>query len=492
VSRTGGSTGRIEKPLNSIARRILFERDLGKAIDTELPDICRIDFAHLLMLAERGIVDAGAARQLLRAIQRLVRQQFAPLTSGRPLRGLFLMYEQYLIEVEGARVGGLLQTARSRNDLNATLLRMRLRRPFASLLQSAFRVEAILMRRALDYADVVMPAYTHGQAAEPISYGHYLGGVAEALRRDIESLLDAGRELDMCPLGAGAVAGTAVPIDPTRTAELLGFARPCPNSVDAVASRDVALRVLAAGTIYGTTLSRAATDLLQWLTAEFQFLSLPDELVGSSSAMPQKRNPFLLEHVQGRTASVLGAFTAAVSASRNVPFTNAIPVGTESIRPVWNALDDMTDAGILFRLVVSQARPRPEQMLQRATNGFTNATAIATRAALENGMDFRSAHHLVGTAVTEAIRRGIASLEELCGEDERFLNPGLTNGMDPASCVRRARYGGGPAPDVLRNQIAELKKEWLRQFGLMKDKKTRWKTAERKLEDSLQAFCGPN
>ncbi len=485
--RPKGSTGRIKKILTPSARRMLFERDLDEQIARDLPGICRIDRAHILMLAERGIVKGESAAALLRAIQRLMDERFEPLRSRPSRRGLFLLYEEYLIDTEGAAVGGLLQTGRSRNDLSATLARLRLRAPYQRLVRAGLRLSAVVIRRAEAYADTVMPAYTHGQCAEPITYGHYLAGVGEALRRDLDALLDAVREIDTCPLGAAAVAGSSVAIDPARTASLLGFARSSANSVDAVASRDVVLRLLAAAAISGTTLSRVAADLLQWLTAEFQLLSLPDELVGSSSAMPQKRNPFLLEHVQGRTAAALGALTTALAATRSAPFTNAIAVGTESVRPVWAALRDVEDATTLLRLVVSHARPDAARMERRAVEGFTNATAVAVRLVLEKGMDFRSAHALVGAAVTDAMALGLTSLEALAAEDPERFGVSLDD-MTPAACVTRSRYGGGPAPETLARTTVDLRAAWSRQRRVMREQAAAWRAAEDRLDRAVDAF----
>lgn len=478
-----GDTGRLKKTLTPAARRILFDRGLDEQLDAELPHICRIDRAHVLMLAERGIVPPAAAARLLTAIERLAVQDYEPLRTRAVRRGLFLMYEEYLIETEGAGVGGLLQTGRSRNDLGATVVRLRLRAPYLRLARAALRLQALLLSKAREHAGVVMPAYTHGQPAEPITYGHYLAGAAQALRRDIDSLLDGAREIDVCPLGAAAVAGTSVPIDTARTATLLGFSASCPNSVDAVASRDLALRLMAAAAIYATTLSRVATDMLQWLTAEFQLLSLPDELVGSSSAMPQKRNPFLLEHVQGRTASALGGLTTALAATRNAPFTNAIAVGTEAVRPLWSTLADVTDATTLLRLVVAHARPAPERMLRRAAESFTNATAVALRLTLERGLDFRSAHRAVGAAVSAALARGETSL------DAAELATGLEP-LDPASCVARNRYGGGPALEGLLRQVDDLRACARRQSERVRGQAARWTAAQRDLEHAVHAFCG--
>ena len=285
------NTGRIRRGLTPTARRILFGANADASIDAELIFATEVDRAHLVMLAERGIVGRECVGALLEEIENLRANNFAPLRERAAPRGLFLLYENYLIEKLGAQTGGVLQTARSRNDLNSTSLRLRLRRPFHGLLREALRMQAVLLRSAARFAGVVMPAYTHYQAAVPITYGHYLAGVATAFGRDIAAFSRAGEGLGQCPLGACAVGGTSLPFDEARTASLLGFVEPVLSSIDAVASRDFVLRLLASATIMGVTLSRLATDLLLWTTAEFGFIRMPDHLVGSSSIMPQKRNP---------------------------------------------------------------------------------------------------------------------------------------------------------------------------------------------------------
>lgn len=488
MSGGGFSTGRIEKALTPTARRILFQGVLRDQIDHDLRYMCEIDFAHVLMLVERGIVSKDKGKRLLETILQLIAQDFAQLHNRSSVRGLFLLYERYLIETAGPEVGGVLQTGRSRNDLNATLLKMRLRRPYVDVMRSLLRLQAILLLRARRYAKIVMPAYTHGQAAEPITFGHYLAGIAQALTRDIEAIADSLRQIHTCPLGAGAVAGTALPIDCQRTAELLGFTGCTGNSIDAVASRDLVFRVLAALAICGATLSRVATDLLQWSTAEFQFLSLPDELIGSSSAMPQKRNPFLLEHVQGRTASALGAFVTAVSAARNTAFTNSIAVGTEAVRPVWGAIKDLTEAATLLRLVLSGVQCNPGPMLRRAVEGFTSATALANCMVVRQGSDFRSAHHKVGALISEALRNGMTSMDDFVATEPACLGIDLA-GLDPASCVERAQFGGGPSQISLDACCDQLRDQWARQWQALNQMRTQWAAAHQNLEQAVKRLC---
>ena len=484
------NTGRISSAVTPSARRILFGEVADASIDAELEEACQVDRAHLVMLAERGLVDRRRARVLLRAIDKLRASNFAPLRGRTASRGLFLLYEDYLIETLGAHTGGILQTARSRNDLNATTLRLRLRKPYLRLIAEALRLHAILLRRAAKFADVVMPAYTHYQAAVPVTYGHYLAGVAQAHGRDITGIFEAGADLDRSPLGAGAVGGTSLAIDEMRTASLLGFEQASLNSIDSVASRDVTLRLLAAASIMGLTLSRLAADLLLWATAEFGFLSFPDNLVGSSSMMPQKRNPYLLEHVQGRSASVLGAFVSAATATHAKPFTNSIAVGTEAVSNVWKAWENITTATVLARLTVSGARPSPRAMLDRAVDGYTSATEMANRLMVEADIAFRSSHQTVGALVREAVEDGGDPLQSIAARRLPEMGCAVSlEGLDPASVARASVYGGGPGGQSLKRCLDTLRADWTELRARVRQRMHKWKAARKSLDLAVQRIC---
>lgn len=481
------NTGRIRKSLTPSARRILFSQPFDHDAQEELWQISRVDQAHLLMLTECGIIPRERAAGLLAAIGRLQAASFVSLRQRPSIRGLFLLYEDYLMETEGAEVGGILQTARSRNDLNATVLKIRLRRPYLRVLEQALRLHAILLRRANQYADVIMPIYTHGQAAMPTTYGHYLAGIAQALFRDLDAIFTAARNIQSCPLGAGAVAGTSFPIRTERTAQLLGFDSGPSHSLDAIASRDLVLRLLAAGSIYSLTLGRLATDLLQWATAEFDFLRLPDELVGSSSAMPQKRNPFLLEHVQGRSISLVGAFVQASGAMHGTPFTNCIAGGTEAMKPIWSALQNLAEMITLTRLIIAGAQPNREAMLERTVSGFTVATAFADRLVTRTGLDFRTAHKLIGSAVLKILeddRQSFESVTSSCCAEHGV--PASFHDLDPASVVRSLEFGGGPGPASLKHCLDQLQYEWVSHYQQKRSRERHWAKAESTLQSSVE------
>jgi argininosuccinate lyase len=460
-------TGRLRESLDPRARVLLFDDIEERAIREEIVYYAQIDRAHLVMLAERQILRRDHVQRLLAAIDDLVARDYAPRRGRAAPRGAYLVYEHWLIETLGESIGGAAHIGRSRNDLTATVVRLRLRPVYRRLAGDLLHLIATLTRRAEQHAALTMPVYTHAQAALPITFGHYLAGVALALVRDLRGLEDAVRDLDCCPLGAGAAGGTTVPIDCERTARLLGFTDAVLHSVDAVASRDFVLRLLAAASVLGITLSRLAMDLQLWSTAEFGEVAFPDRLVGSSSMMPQKRNAFLLEHIKARSASPLGGLTASAMAMHGTPFSNSIAVGTEAVKHLWAALDDLDDAVILSRLVIAGAQPQPERMRRRTIDGCTSATELANQLVVEAGLSFRQAHHRVGEAVRLAIERG----EEAVG----VMLP------DPAEVASRAAFGGGPAPSSLDRILAELRRQSSVAHRALRDRSQRWRTASRAL-----------
>jgi len=490
MSGTAGDTGRIRRGLSRPASDALGHRAATRDRAWELSFITEVDRAHLVMLVQAGLLDASRAARILAAIRDLAATRFEALDQAEAPRGLYLLYENHLVDLLGDDVGGSLHTGRSRNDLNATTLRLQLRAPVAGLVREVLRLAAALLAKARRFSNVVMPVYTHGQAALPGSYGHYLAAIAQPLLRSVDGLLYClDGDFDLCPLGAGAAAGTSLPIRPETTARLLGFRASMANSIDAVAARDFIVRVLGEATILGVTLSRLATDLQGWMTAEFGFLTLPDTLVGSSSMMPQKRNPYLLEHVSGRSAKPLGALVAAATAMHGKSFTNNIAAGTESVSGAWDALAGVTSAAGIARAMVMGAVPQATVMQARAEGGFLEATEISNRLVLA-GVPFRTAHHIVGRSITEALDRDPAARGDAVIAAVAAAVPRADlDGLDPDTIMRASRYGGGPgglaAGQDIADAIAALGSKWEK----LKSRRGQWRAAARALDDAVAAVC---
>ncbi|MFB6888409.1 argininosuccinate lyase [Kitasatospora sp. NPDC056327] len=468
---------RLTSTVGARIQSIVYGSPTPAELGAELALTTRIDLAHLVMLADRGLIGPADAAALAGAIQRLRADGFRPLHGVPTPRGLYLAYEQLLSAELGEDTGGRLHTGRSRNDLKATATALRLRSELHGLVSELARLQAVLLSRARADRDTVMPVHTHFQAAMPVTYGYYLVGVAIALSRDIAALRRCVDELDRCPLGASAVAGTDLPIDPARTARLLGFTAPARHALDAVASRDDALRALAAAAGAALTISRLGADLQLWSSAEFGFVAFPDRLVGGSSAMPQKRNAFLLEHVRAKAGAAIGAWTAAAATTRATPFTNAIEVGTEAVAAVWPGLRAVLEGTVLARAVVGGARPVPARMLARAEDGFVGATALANRL-VRQGVPFRTAHGLVGGAVRNAVGRGS---DRLAAEDM----PAELKDTDVslAALVAEQRFGGGPGEfDAVFAAGYEALTEHADWLGAVH---RRWDDAARELADAV-------
>ena len=365
--------------------------DIGRLVD--------LNEAHLVMLGERGLVDRERTQALLQEHQALRACGFAPLLALPRPRGTYIMLEQYLIAQLGPDVGGVLQTGRSRNDINATLTKLKLRDAVAVLLRRLFALRGALVTRASQGTVEAFPIYSQYQPAQPGTLAHQWLAVEAALAAECRVLLDALPQIDLCPLGAAAGAGTTLAIDAELVARLLGFERPVRNSLDAVASRSAALHFLSALNAIGVLLSRVAQDLQCWTTMESAIVRLPDELCGASSMMPQKRNPFLIEFVKARAAGPLGALVSATSALSKTPYANSYEAGSTIDGLVARAAGEIDDALRVLQALVDGMTIDATRIDMRLKESAVVASAVAESLTRDRQLAFRSAYDEVAAAL---------------------------------------------------------------------------------------------
>jgi argininosuccinate lyase len=414
--------------------------------------------AHARMLGEVGLLSAEEAERLAAGLAEVGRELAAgEWRPGDELEDVHMAVEARLVETLGD-LGRKLHTARSRNDQVATDVRLWLKRRLAELDGWLAELVGALLDRVERDGRTLMPGYTHLQRGQPILLGHHLLAHAWPLARDRGRVADALRRLDECPLGACALAGTAHPIDRERTAELLGFARPAPNAMDAVAARDGEQEVAAACAILMTNLSRQAEELVLWSSAEWRFVRLGEAYATGSSIMPQKRNPDAAELVRGKAATVQGDLMALLALAKNLPlaYDRDLQEGRE---PLFHAVETASAscrilAGVWTTLEIDRNRFEHE-----LAGDFSLATELAD-CLVGEGVPFREAHEAVGGLVRnlEAAGRDLGgiTLEELRQAHPRFPD-GALEWLDPRAAAERRTSLGGTAWSEVQKQVEALR-----------------------------------
>lgn len=415
--------------------------------------------AHARMLGEVGLLTEDEAERLVAGLAEVGRELAAgEWQPGDELEDVHMAVEARLVETLGD-LGRKLHTARSRNDQVATDVRLWLKARLAELDRALVGLLDALLDRVERDGRTLIPGYTHLQRGQPILLGHHLLAHAWPLARDRGRLADALRRLDESPLGACALAGTPHPIDRRRTASLLGFARPVPNAMDAVAARDHEQEVAAASAILMTHLSRQAEELVLWSSAEWRFVRLGEAYSTGSSIMPQKRNPDAPELVRGKTARVHGDLAALLALPKNLPLAYNRDL-QEDREPLFHAVETATAscrilAGVWATLEIDAGRFEGE-----LAGDFSLATELAD-CLVGEGVPFREAHEAVGRLVREleAAGRDLAgiTLEELREAHPRFPE-GALDWLDPRAAAERRTSEGGTAWSEVAKQVAELRK----------------------------------
>ncbi len=363
--------------------------------------------------------------------------------------------EQQLINKVGD-LGKKLHTGRSRNDQVATDLKLWCRQQGNQLLLSLDRLQVKLIEVAKKYQATVLPGYTHLQRAQPVTFGHWCLAYVEMFERDYSRLSDAINRLDTCPLGSGALAGTAYNIDREKLAHHLGFRRATRNSLDSVSDRDHVVELMLAASLSMLHLSRLAEDMIFYNSGESNFIELSDSVTSGSSLMPQKKNPDALELIRGKAGRVYGALAGMMMTLKALPLAYNKDM-QEDKEGLFDALDTWNDCMAMATLCFEDIKINSQRTLEAAKQGYANSTELADYL-VSKGIPFREAHHIVGATVVAAIDKGCA-LEELpLVELQQFssvIADDVYQVLTVESCLEKRSAIGGVSPMQIAHAIEQ-------------------------------------
>jgi argininosuccinate lyase len=415
--------------------------------------------AHAKMLARQGIISEDEATTLIAGLEQIRQEyrsnQFHPTVEDEDVH---FAVEKRLTTIVGD-VGKKLHTARSRNDQVGTDTRLYLRDQIQHIQQGIKAFQSALLKHAEQHVETLIPGYTHLQRAQPISLAHHLLAYVEMAERDLQRLTDVSKRVNICPLGAGALAGTTFDIDRHFTAQELGFESVYGNSLDAVSDRDFVVEFLAAASLVMVHLSRLSEEVIFWASQEFGFITLTDACATGSSIMPQKKNPDVPELVRGKTGRVFGHLQAMLTVIKGLPLAynkdfqedkEGLFDAVKTVKACLEAMTILFDEGVVFK---------PQRLAEAVAEDFSNATDVADYLATK-GVPFREAYNLVG----KVVRTSLAAqklLKDLTIEEWKSLHPAFEEdiyaAIAPRQVVAARNSFGGTGFDQVRSALAKAK-----------------------------------
>jgi argininosuccinate lyase len=415
--------------------------------------------AHARMLGGCGVISRDEADAIIAGLEAIRSEAAAgSFNPGLEDEDVHFAVERRLIALIGP-VGKKLHTGRSRNDQVGTDMRLWLRQQIDAIDGDLQRFERALLDQAERHADTLIPGYTHLQRAQPLCLAHHLLAYIAMAERDRSRLADVRRRVNICPLGAAALAGTPVPIDRRATAAELGFEQIYANSLDAVSDRDFAVEFMAAAALIQVHLSRLSEEVILWASEEFGFVGLSDRCATGSSLMPQKKNPDVPELVRGKSGRVFGHLMGLLTMIKGLPlaynkdFQEDKEALFDSVRTVRSCLEAMA---ILFE---EGLEFRPQRLEQAVAGDYSNATDVADYL-VARGVPFREAYQLVGGLIKTAVAEGVLLLD-LPLERWQQLHPAFADdvfaAIAPRQVVAARRSEGGTGFAQVRQQLQQMR-----------------------------------
>lgn len=426
----------------------------------------RIDRAHLVMLVETGILEGAQGAAIAGALLAMEREiDPAGLAYGGDVEDYFFHMERELKARTGADTGGRLHTARSRNDIDHTFLKLGLKPRIDGLLAACRQLLAALIETATRDRDVLIVAYTHGQPAQPTTHGHYLAAMIEVLIRDMERIEAARAIVDLCPMGAAAITTSGFPISRERVAALLGFAAPLQNSYSCIAATDYLTSVYSALSLLFLHLGRPVQDFQFWSSFEVGQLYLPNGFVQISSIMPQKRNPVPFEHLRHLSSQVVGRSRAVVDVMHNTPFTDMTDSEAETHEMGYQAFDMAHRVLELLTATIRAGQIDPEKVAVNLSRSCATITELADWLVRSEQLSFRLGHEIAadvartvvamsGDLPTDGYAAFTAAFARHVGRAPKAAAAEFARMVSPEHFVAIRDRLGGPAPAALDAALA--------------------------------------
>lgn len=413
--------------------------------------------AHVKMLGKQGIIPAKDSEKIVNGLNEILKRMENGVihidNSSEDIHSFIESTLTYYIGDEGKK----LHTGRSRNDQVALDTKLYVKKYLIVVANELLNLQTVILNKAKENINTIMPGYTHMQKAQPITFAHHIMAYAEMLKRDYGRLLDCYERMNEMPLGSGALATSTYPIDRNFVSNELGFNKPTVNSIDSVSDRDYAIEALSALSLIMMHLSRFSEEVILWCTGEFNFVELDDAYSTGSSIMPQKKNPDVAELVRGKTGRVYGDLMTLLTVIKGIPLAYNKDM-QEDKEALFDGLDTVLISIQTFTGMLDTMKIKKDVMKKAASGGFTNATDVADYL-VKKGEAFRNAHEIVGKIVLYCIDENKA-IDDLSLDEFKSFSPffeeDVYKAIDLITCVEERSVMGGPSSSSVQSQISLL------------------------------------
>lgn len=492
--------GKIKTPPDPLVVKYLIAPALVNDVKQRYQFFLDCNKAHVLMLAKQKIITREVAVAILKGNQRMAAMGDQPTFPIDPNReDCYFNLEAHLIEEVGLEIGGQQHTARSRNDLYATCARLYVRKAYFEICHIYNRMRQAILDVAKANTDAVFSGYTHMQPSEPITFAHYCSAVLNGMERDFRRIAHAFEGLNNCPLGGGSMGSTTWDIDRNFTADLLGFDGPIDNSIDCVASRDYATDILSALSMSAITMSRFCQDLYVWATPDYGYVEVSDSCAVCSSIMPQKKNPWVIEHIKAKAAHVEACFVSSLNVQKNVIYSHCEDMVGESMHFLNPGLEEMRVMCELMEVSIRGLMIKKDRMLNTAKGNFCTVTELANSLVRHDKISFRMAHDIVADVVAHMIEHNMKADEigtevvnpifmKLFGRTTTMTDEEVRAALDPTQIAYAKKCIGGTAPEEVERQLAKRQADLDRDNAELAAREAKVADAKKRLEAAVEAF----